>query len=326
VDETGIGTGVVPRYTTDGGGKWIMIPGSALAGAGHTQNTDSGTNADTWIVNSDGTATETGYLKFPGMSLAFSPTKLPSAVDITVSDSMGIERAFVLTSNERFPGYYGGNRYMRMVTGAGGSNSLVVAGTAGDDGTAFATTGDMYVGASTGLTAQTDGTYYMRFLNKATGPGFRGIGVGGVWSLAYSADGSTWVGLGATAPETKVVQFTVVDAENLPTMAGRSTKSMPQWTNEDNLRRFVITKITAKSDEDDYTFTLFESNGADDMGTSTDTRIDVVACSTNGTSVFTASIATGFDSTTVNPGSSIIFEHTSGTCGYVKVTIAGRLE
>lgn len=121
------------------------------------------------------------------------------------------------------------------------------------------------------------------------------------------------------------IDKTVQDAENLQTHAGRSTQSALIWFNDTGMT-FTITSIRAMSDVDDYTFLLFKSASATDIGTANDVQIDSVACSSNGTSGYYALITTGFDSATIENNCYLIFEHSSGTSDNVEVHITGYFD
>jgi len=123
----------------------------------------------------------------------------------------------------------------------------------------------------------------------------------------------------------KQIDFTVQDAENLQTHAGRATQSALVWFNDTGMT-LTLTSIRAMSDVDDYTFLLFKSADATDIGTANDVQIDSVACSTDGTSGYYALITSGFDSSTIEDGKWLIIQHVSGTSDNLCVHIKGYFD
>ena len=135
-------------------------------------------------------------------------------------------------------------------------------------------------------------------------------------NVYYDENGSIqWVG----SKKIKHYRFSVQDPENLNTHAARSTKSVVLPPFDDSYGA-VITKIIAHSDTDDYAFNLFACGSATDCGTTNDVLIDLVTCSTNGTSTF-YDIQTTISSATVAAALPIIFEHSSGAAETVAVDI-----
>ena len=120
------------------------------------------------------------------------------------------------------------------------------------------------------------------------------------------------------------VQFSLTDPENLPTHAGRSTKSKLVWHNNTGVT-LQIQEIRATSDTSGYTFLLFKSNSATDVGTANDTQIDSINTDTAGTSCYYKIITGGFDSGAIENGKWLIFEHSSGTAEDVHIFIRGYL-
>jgi len=118
------------------------------------------------------------------------------------------------------------------------------------------------------------------------------------------------------------IGFAIADPENLPTHGTRSTISKTICKNTSSLT-YVITSIYAISDEDDYTFLLFESGGETDIGTANDSQIDSVVCEDNGTACYYKHIMSGFDDSTIAPGRWLIFEHSSGTAEDLAIAIKG---
>ncbi len=126
-------------------------------------------------------------------------------------------------------------------------------------------------------------------------------------------------------PAYKYIDFGVQDPENLKTHAGRSTKSQPVWVNNSGMT-LTIEEIRCSSDTDNYTFLLFKSSSLTDIGTTNDTQIDSVACTSNGTGHYYISITSGFDSSTIETGKYLIFEHSSGTAESIQVHIKARYQ
>ncbi len=122
-----------------------------------------------------------------------------------------------------------------------------------------------------------------------------------------------------TAGGPRTLAFVVQDPENARTHAGRGTKSFAVWKNTSSLT-FTLSRVQAVSDADDYAFSLFKSASATDFSTASDVLLAAVTCSDDGTSAFTADIAS---TATVESGAWIIWEHTSGTAETLSVMIQG---
>ena len=122
------------------------------------------------------------------------------------------------------------------------------------------------------------------------------------------------------------VQFHISDPENLPTHAGRSTKSVLVWYNNTGLT-FKITSVRAIADTDDYTFDLFYSASATDISTTNDVRVETSSfvCSTNGTAGYYLTYTSGFEQPNIPTSRYLIFQHFSGTAESVHIYIQGYL-
>lgn len=125
----------------------------------------------------------------------------------------------------------------------------------------------------------------------------------------------------AAVSSTKYITFSVQDADGIRVHAGRGTRSFPAWANRSGVT-FFITRITASSDQDNYSFTLFKSASLADLSTGNDVQLAAITCSTDGTSHFTADISS-FSSAAIETGKWLVWEHTSGTADVVTVTIEG---
>jgi len=125
------------------------------------------------------------------------------------------------------------------------------------------------------------------------------------------------------SPSGNTIAFSIQDPENAKVHAGRSTKSLGAWLN-DTGRTFTISKVTAISDADDYTFALYKSASKTDLSTANDTLLVTVPCSSNGTSVFSAELTT-LAVNTIEPNKWLIWEHISGSAESITVQLAGTL-
>lgn len=117
-------------------------------------------------------------------------------------------------------------------------------------------------------------------------------------------------------------EFTVVDPDGLPNNATRGVAALIGPKNTVG-SQVTITEIQAWSDTDNYAFVLYVSGGEYDFGTTNDSQIDSVSCSSDGTGCFYSEITEGFDGPSIADGRSIIFDHSSGDAGWVKVRIKG---
>ena len=120
------------------------------------------------------------------------------------------------------------------------------------------------------------------------------------------------------------IQFSISDPENLPTHAGRNTKSKLVWYNSTGVTLNILS-IGAVSDTNGYTFILFKSSSAIDVSTANDTQIDIITTDVAGTSNYYKNITGGFDSNAIEPDKHLIFEHSSGTAEDLQIIIMGYL-
>ena len=120
------------------------------------------------------------------------------------------------------------------------------------------------------------------------------------------------------------IQFSVGDPNNLPNHLGRVTKSKLVWYNNTGVT-FRIQEIRSTSDLSGYSFTLFKSSSATDVGTANDTQIKAIVTSTVGTSCWYNDVTAGFDSSAIESGKFLIFEHSAGAAQDVQVVIRGYL-
>jgi hypothetical protein len=125
--------------------------------------------------------------------------------------------------------------------------------------------------------------------------------------------------------KTKSIQFALQDPENIDTPDNRASPSTVVWYNDTGFT-FNITKIRGMSDGDNYDFVLFESNGADDIGTANDSQIDIVECETDGTGGYYIEITAGFDDSTIANNSYLIWDHNDGVATNVQVYVGGYLD
>jgi len=142
--------------------------------------------------------------------------------------------------------------------------------------------------------------------------------------LQWDATNGKWLPTDITGVETQTLQFVVFDPENIPTHAGRSTQSAPLYLNNSGAN-WTIMKVYAVSDEDDYTFALYTSFSADNVGVDSDVMVDTFVCSDNGTGCYTCedfSFANG----TLTDNTFLIFEHVSGTAGVLHISVVLRRE
>ena len=143
-----------------------------------------------------------------------------------------------------------------------------------------------------------------------------------IWpAIAAAIAAAVEDGVGGT---TRYITFSVQDADGLKVHAGRGTRCFPVWANVSG-STFRIVQVTASSDQDNYVFTLYKSASLIDLSVANDTQLVAIDVSDDGSSQF-VSDATSFDSDTIENGTWLIWEHTSGTADVLTVTIEGHFE
>ena len=142
--------------------------------------------------------------------------------------------------------------------------------------------------------------------------------------LQWDATKGKWLPTDITVVETQTLQFVVFDPENIPTHAGRSTQSALLYLNNSGAN-WTIMKVYAVSDEDDYTFALYTSFSADNVGVDSDVMVDTFVCSADGTGCYTCEDFS-FASDTLTDNTFLIFEHVSGTAGVLHISVVLRRE
>lgn len=125
------------------------------------------------------------------------------------------------------------------------------------------------------------------------------------------------------SPAGTTLSWSVQDPENVKTHAGRGTKSFAVWLNKTG-RTLTLTRVTATSDADNYSFNLFKSASATDLSTGGDSLLALVSCADNGSAEFHAEV-TAFTTNTVEPNKWLIWEHVSGSAESVSIFVEGIL-
>jgi len=120
------------------------------------------------------------------------------------------------------------------------------------------------------------------------------------------------------------ISFSIQDPENVKTNLARGTKSLGVYLNG-TANNYKITRIYGISDSDNYSFTIFKSDSATDISTTSDVQVAVVLCDQNGVANFYGNVTT-FDNDTLEPGKWLIWEHTAGTADVLSVIIEGHFE
>lgn len=132
----------------------------------------------------------------------------------------------------------------------------------------------------------------------------------------------TWDGTRqvALAGASKQLIIPIVSPDSLNVWTGRVNPSQPIWFNDSGMS-FVIEKVYAISDDDNYDFTLFESASATDMSDDNDASIIAIECDADGTECYTDE-ETGI-AHTVEHDHAIIFEDTLGSSDGLIIVIKG---
>lgn len=155
--------------------------------------------------------------------------------------------------------------------------------------------------------------------------------VGTIGQLSWDSNGQ-WLrtydytyGQVAVGTMNKSFTIAVEDPENAPTHAVRSTRSKLVWQNTTGMT-FRLTSIYGVSDTTGYYFKLYKSNTSSDVDVYNQVTMDVISCDNPlPAGGYYKNITSGFDSSTLETGKWLIWEHGGSSAEELSVVVNGVL-